>query len=97
MMGRGKDWCLGGFTRRVPLFISSPSHRPWALSFSLSPVSLRYKDVSAKENALIQKEHTCNSISTIRLNSKILGAGIIRARRGSLLSSSRVLLERPVK
>ena len=89
MMGRGKGGCLSLFP---PLPIV-----PRALSFSLSPASLRYKEVSAKENALIQKEHTCSSISTIRLNSKILGAGILRARRGSLLSPFPVLLERPVK
>ena len=88
-MGRGKGGCLSLF---FPLPIV-----PRVLSLSLSPASLRYKEVSAKENALIQKEHTCSSISTIRLNSKILGAGILRARRGSLLSPLPVLLERPVK
>ena len=81
----------------MPLFISSPSHLPRALSFSLSRTSLKYKEASAEGNTLIQKEHACSSISAIRLNSKILGAGILRARRGSLLSPSRVLLERPVK
>ena len=89
MMGRGKGGCLS-LSPPLPIV-------PRVLSLSLSPASLRYKEVSAKENALIQKEHTCSSISTIRLNSKILGAGILRARRGSLLSPYPVLLERPVK
>ena len=89
MMGRGKGGCLS-LVPPLPIVLR-------ALSFSLSPASLRYKEVSAKENALIQKEHTCSSISTIRLNSKILDAGILRARRGSLLSPFPVLLERPVK
>ena len=66
-MGRGKGGCLS-------LFSPLPT-APRALSFSLFPTSLRYKEVSAEESALIQKEHACCSISTIRLNSKILGAG----------------------
>ena len=89
MMGRGKGGCLS-LVPPLPIV-------PRALSFSLSPTSLRYKEASTEKNALIQKEHTCSSISTIRLNSKILGAGILRARRGSLLSPLPVLLERPVK
>ena len=88
MMGRGKDWCLGASLYFLP-FPSSP-----ARFLFLSP---QPPEGTKKENALIQKEHTCSSISTIRLNSKLLGAGILRARRGSLLSPLHVLLERSVK
>ena len=89
MMGRGKDWCLGGY-----LFLFPPLPIVPGRFLFLSP---QPPEGTKKENALIQKEHTCSSISTIRLNSKLLGAGILRARRGSLLSPLHVLLERPVK
>ena len=41
MMGRGK--------RRKPFFSLPPSHRPPALSFSFSPVSLQHKEASTEE------------------------------------------------
>ena len=64
----------------VPLFIFFSSHRPPRAFFFSLPSLPKVKEVSAKENGLIQEEHTYSSISTIRLNSKLLGAGILRTK-----------------
>lgn len=55
----------------MPLFISSPSHSPRKLSFFSLP------NLPKVQRGL---EHACSSISTVRLHSKILGAGILKAK-----------------